>query len=93
MTDTPGTGHNSEPAGVARDQLRTIVERIEKLDEEKTAISEDIKEIYTEAKSNGFDTKTLRKVVALRKQDSAQRQEQEALLDLYLHALGMVPGD
>jgi len=83
----------AEPAGVARDQIRTIIERIEKLEEEKAAIAGDIKEIYAEAKANGFDTKTLRRVVQLRKQDSVERQEQEALLDLYLHALGMIPGD
>ena len=80
------------PAGVARDQLRAIIERIEKLEEEKQAIAGDIKEVYAEAKANGFDTKTLRQVVRIRKQDSSERQEQEALLDLYLHALGMVPG-
>jgi uncharacterized protein (UPF0335 family) len=78
--------------GVARDQLRTIVERIERLEEEKQAIADDIKEVYAEAKGNGYDTKILRQVVRLRKQDSAERQEQEALLDLYLHALGMAPG-
>jgi uncharacterized protein (UPF0335 family) len=83
----------AEPAGVARDQLRTIIERIEKLEEEKTAIAGDIKEVYAEAKANGFDTKTLRRVVQIRRQDSAERQEQEALLDLYLHALGMISGD
>ena len=77
------------PAGIARDQLRAIVERIEKLEEEKQAIAGDIKEVYAEAKANGYDTKTLRQVVRLRKQDTAERQEQEALLDLYLHALGM----
>lgn len=81
----------AEPAGVARDQLRAIIERIEKLEEEKAAIAGDIKEVYAEAKANGFDTKTLRQVVRIRKQDSAERQEQEALLDLYLHALGMIP--
>lgn len=78
-------------AGVARDQLRTIIERIEKLEEEKAAIAGDIKEVYGEAKANGYDTKTLRQVVRIRKQDSAERQEQEALLDMYLHALGMIP--
>jgi uncharacterized protein (UPF0335 family) len=83
----------AEPAGVARDQLRTIVARIEKLEEEKAAIAGDIKEVYAEAKANGFDVKTLRAVVRIRKQDSAERQEQEALLDLYLHALGMIPGE
>ncbi|MEX0839534.1 MAG: DUF2312 domain-containing protein [Parvibaculum sp.] len=76
--------------GVARDQLRSIVERIERLEEEKTALSNDIKEVYAEAKGNGFDTKTLRQVVRIRKQDKAERQEQEAILELYLSALGMV---
>jgi uncharacterized protein (UPF0335 family) len=79
------------PASIARDQLRAIVERIEKLEEEKAAIADDIKEVYAEAKGNGYDTKVLRQVVRLRKQDSAERQETEALLDLYLHALGMIP--
>lgn len=83
----------AEPVGVARDQLKTIIERIEKLEEEKTAIAGDIKEVYAEAKANGFDTKTLRQVVRIRKQDSAERQEQEALLDLYMHALGMLSGE
>lgn len=78
-------------AGVARDQLKAIIERIERLEEEKQAIAGDIKEVYGEAKANGFDTKTLRQIVRIRKQDSAERQEQEALLDLYMHALGMVP--
>jgi uncharacterized protein (UPF0335 family) len=76
--------------GVARDQLRSIVERIERLEEEKAALSNDIKEVYAEAKGNGFDTKTLRQVVRIRKQDKAERQEQEAILELYLSALGMV---
>jgi uncharacterized protein (UPF0335 family) len=75
--------------GIARDQLRALIERIERLEEERQALSEDVKEVYAEAKANGFDTKTLRQVVRLRKQDVAERQEQEALLDLYLHALGM----
>jgi len=72
-------------------QLKAFVERIERLEEEKTTIAEDIKEVYAEAKGTGFDTKILRQVIRLRAQDSAERQEQEALLDLYLHALGMVP--
>jgi uncharacterized protein (UPF0335 family) len=83
------TATNSNPASFAKDQLRSIVERIERLEEEKAALSEDIKEVYAEAKGNGFDTKTLRTVVRLRKQDSSERAEQEALLDLYMHALGM----
>ena len=75
--------------GVARDQLRTIVERIERLEEEKKAIADDIKDVYAEAKGNGFDVKTLRQVVRLRKVEAAERQEAEAMLDLYLSALGM----
>lgn len=81
----------SEVGGVAADQLRTIVERVERLEEEKQAIADDIKEVYAEAKANGFDTKTLRTVVRLRKVEAAERQEQEAMLDLYMHALGMAP--
>lgn len=75
--------------GIARDQLKSIVERIERLEEEKQAIADDIKEVYAEAKANGYDTRTLRAVIRIRKQDTAERQEQEALLDLYLAALGM----
>jgi uncharacterized protein (UPF0335 family) len=75
---------------VARDQIKSIVERIERLEEEKKAIAEDIREVYGEAKANGFDTKVLRQVVALRKKDLAERQEQDAIRDLYLHALGMI---
>ena len=81
-------GHT--PGGIAQDQLRTIVERIERLEEEKAAIGSDIKEVYAEAKGNGFDAKTLRQVIRIRKQDKAERQEQEAILELYLHALGMI---
>jgi len=79
----------ADPAGFAKDQLKSLVERIERLEEEKQALADDIKEVYAEAKGNGFDTKTLRSVVRLRKQDSAERQEQEALLELYMQALGM----
>ncbi|MEL6735038.1 MAG: DUF2312 domain-containing protein [Pseudomonadota bacterium] len=78
---------------VARDQLRTIVERIERLEEEKKAIADDIKDVYAEAKGNGFDVKTLRTVVRLRKVEAQERQEQEAMLGLYLSALGMLPAD
>ena len=73
---------------VSAGQLRSIIERIERLEEEKKAIADDIKDVYGEAKGNGFDTKVLRQVVRIRKQDQAERQEQEALLDLYLGALG-----
>jgi uncharacterized protein (UPF0335 family) len=74
---------------VAQDQLRAFIERIERMEEEKKAIADDIKEIYAEAKGNGFDTKVLRQIVRIRKQDHAERMEQEALLELYMAALGM----
>lgn len=81
----------SVDALVAREQLRAVVERVERLEEEKKAISDDIRDVYAEAKANGFDTKVLRQVVRLRKQDLAERQEQDAVRDLYLQALGMLP--
>ncbi len=74
---------------VSAAQLRAIVERIERLEEEKREIADQIKEVYAEAKANGFDTKTLRKVVSLRKKSQDERSEEEAMLDLYLSALGM----
>jgi uncharacterized protein (UPF0335 family) len=77
------------PDSVAQDQLRAFIERIERLEEEKQAIAGDIKEVYAEAKGNGFDTKVLRTIVRIRKQDHAERMEQEALLELYMSALGM----
>lgn len=73
---------------VAADRLRSFIERVERLEEEKAAIMNDVKEIYAEAKGEGYDVKTLRQVVRIRKIDRAERQEQEALLDLYLAALG-----
>lgn len=76
---------------VAREQLRSVVERIERLEEEKKAIADDIRDVYAEAKSNGFDTKVLRQVVSLRKKDLTERQEQDAIRDLYMQALGMLP--
>lgn len=75
----------------AHGQLRSLVERIERLEEEKATISNDIKEVYQEAKSNGFQVKVLRAVIALRKKDKASREEEQSMLDLYLAALGMVP--
>ncbi|WP_323015503.1 DUF2312 domain-containing protein [Devosia sp.] len=80
----------SNTDSVAQDQLRAFIERIERMEEEKAAIAADIKEIYAEAKGNGFDTKILRMVVRIRKQDANERMEQQALLDMYLGALGMV---
>ncbi|RWM27886.1 MAG: DUF2312 domain-containing protein [Mesorhizobium sp.] len=78
---------------VAAGQLRAFIERIERLEEEKTTISDDIKEIYAEAKGTGFDTKAIRKIVARRKLDAAERQEQDSILDLYEEALGMAAAD
>ncbi len=75
----------------AQEQIRSIVERIERLEEEKKTIAEDIKEVYAEAKAMGLETKILRKVVTLRKKDPHERAEEEAMLALYLHALGMAP--
>ena len=76
-------------AGFAKDRLRSFVDRIERLEEERAALSADIREVYSEAKGEGFDTKTMRQVVRLRKLDKADFQEREAMLDLYLGALGM----
>jgi len=78
--------------GIARDQLRAFVERIERLEEEKKQLSDDIKDVYAEAKGNGFDVKILKKVISLRKKDVNEREEEETILDLYLQALGMAPG-
>jgi uncharacterized protein (UPF0335 family) len=69
--------------------LRAFIERIEKLEEEKKALSDDIRDVYAEAKGNGFDAKVLRKIVSIRKQDRDKRREEEEILDLYLSALGM----
>jgi uncharacterized protein (UPF0335 family) len=76
----------------AKDRLRAFVERIERLEEEKAALAADIKEVYAEAKSVGYDTKALRVIVRMRKQDANERMEQEALLATYMHALGMIAG-
>jgi len=73
----------------AKGQLKSLVERIERLEDEKKAIAGDIKEVYGEAKANGFDTKILRKVISLRKRDRQEREEEEAMLEVYLSALGM----
>ena len=74
--------------GSAQGQLKSVNERIERLEEDKKSVMEDLKNVYAEAKGNGFDTKVIRKIIRLRKQDTAQRQEEEALLDLYLSAIG-----
>ncbi len=86
MNDTVST------TTVAAGQLKSIIERVERLEEEKKEVADQIKEVYAEAKANGFDAKTIRKVVSLRKKPTEEREEEEALLDLYLSALGMLPG-
>ncbi|HVI30240.1 DUF2312 domain-containing protein [Hansschlegelia sp.] len=75
--------------GVAGEELKQFVERIERLEEEKKGISDDIKEVFAELKGRGFDAKIVRKIVQIRRQDASERQEQEAILELYLQALGM----
>jgi uncharacterized protein (UPF0335 family) len=75
--------------GIAKDRLRSFIERIERLEEEKAALTGDIREVYAEAKGVGFDAKIMRQIVKLRKLDNAERQEQEALLDLYKQAVGL----
>lgn len=80
-------GHNS----IAKDHLKSIVERIERLEEEKAGLQSDIKDIYAESKGNGYDVKTLRKIIQLRKKDAAERDEEEHLLDTYKRALGLAP--
>ena len=81
----------ADTGGVAAGQLRSFIERIERLEEEKKGIADDIRDVFAEAKGNGFDTKIMRQVIRLRKKEPAERQEEEAILDLYMHALGMAP--
>lgn len=77
--------------GVAVEQLRSIVQRVEKLEEDKSAIAADIRDVFAEAKGNGFDVKAIRQVIKLRKMDASDREEQELVLDTYRRALGMIP--
>ena len=79
----------ADVGGIAADHLRQFVARIERLEEEKAGLAADIRDVYAEAKGNGFDVKILRQVIRLRKLDKHELQEQDALLDLYMHALGM----
>ena len=74
----------------AKDQLKSVIERVERLEEEKKTISDDIRDVYAEAKGNGFDVKALRTIVRLRKQDVNERREQETILETYMQALGML---
>jgi uncharacterized protein (UPF0335 family) len=80
----------TKPQAVAKDHLKAFIERIERLEEEKKALSDDIRDVYAEAKGNGFDVKALRVVVRLRKQDVNERREQEVIVETYMHALGMI---
>lgn len=77
--------------GIAVDQLRSILDRVEKLEEEKAAIGADIRDVFAEAKGNGYDVKALRQILKIRKMDASERDEQEAVLTTYLRALGMLP--
>ena len=79
----------AKTGGVAGERLRSFLERIERLEEERTGLGADIREVYAEAKGSGFDTKIIRQIVRLRKMDAADRQEQEALLDVYKKAIGL----
>ena len=91
MATAAAVKQQQQPAArFAKDHLRAFVERVERLEEEKQVIADDIRDVYAEAKANGFDVKALRSVVRLRKQDINERKEQEAILETYLHALGML---
>jgi uncharacterized protein (UPF0335 family) len=79
---------NSQIGGIAADALRQFIERIERLEEEKKALSADIKDVYAQSKSQGFDTKIIRKIVSLRRKDRQEREEEQQILDLYLAAIG-----
>ena len=87
---TPGRSKKTKAGPISADRLKSFIERIEKLEEERKAIGGDIKDVYSEAKGVGYDVKTMRKIVALRSMDAADRAEAETLLDVYKHALGMV---
>ncbi|MDQ8726909.1 DUF2312 domain-containing protein [Bradyrhizobium sp. LHD-71] len=83
ITEEPSTSF-------AKDQLKAIIERIERLEEEKKTISDDIRDVYAEAKGNGYEVKALRAIVRMRKQDADERREHETILETYMHALGML---
>lgn len=94
QSPTPGIGHNQPlvatgVAGIAGDRLKSFIDRIERLEEERKAIGDDIREVYSEAKGTGFDVKVIRLLIRLRKMDTADRREQEEILTLYLRAMDM----
>lgn len=89
MSNSDMTGHNSENVGgIAADRLRSIIERVERLEAERAALSGDIKDIFSESKSAGFDVPTIKQIIKIRKQDPAKVEEAESLLDIYRRALG-----
>ena len=91
MATSAAAKQEEQPATrFAKDHLKAFVERIERLEEEKKALGDDIRDVYAEAKGTGFDVKALRAIVRMRKQDVNERKEQEALIETYLHALGML---
>ncbi len=90
MPATAAANNEETAVRFAKDQLKAFVERVEKLEEEKKAISDDIRDVYAESKANGFDVKALRTIVRLRKMEPTEREEQDAILETYMHALGML---
>ena len=91
MAPATAAAANEEPATrFAKDHLKAFIERIERLEEEKKAITDDVRDVYAEAKGSGFDVKALRAIVRMRKQDADERKEHEAILETYMHALGML---
>lgn len=81
----------AKKGGVAVEQLKSIIARVEKLEEEKKGIADDIRDVFAEAKGNGYDVKAIRSIIKIRKMDAAEREEAETILDTYMHALGMIP--
>jgi uncharacterized protein (UPF0335 family) len=90
MATSAAAGQDEPATKFAKDQLKAIIERIERLEEEKKTISDDIRDVYAEAKGNGYDVKALRTIVRMRKQDANERAEQETILETYMQALGML---
>lgn len=88
-TENQEADSDTQVGGIAADRLRSIIERVERLEEERKALAADIKDIFTEAKSAGFDVRTVKQIIRLRKQEPAEIEEQETLLDIYRRALGM----
>jgi uncharacterized protein (UPF0335 family) len=88
--DNPAIDGGGNAGGVAADRLKSFIDRIERLEEEKAAIAGDVKEVYSEAKSSGFETKIMRQIVRLRKMEPQERNEQDQLLDVYKQAIGMI---